>query len=205
MHVLAGNRTAHRGGMDSDFFRHFLDHHGFEQVNSMVQKFALAANDGLADLQYRLAALLNVLDELHGRLIALFHVGAHVLFDFRALVQELSICWTDPKLRQVLIIHQDKILVAMLHEGHVGLNQLGVDLVVTQSRFGIERADELVRSHHLFHGTRNRLGNLFVLLVDQKVQMPVDHLQGIFNDLIVFGVFAAIYVAGLLQMIELGQ
>ena len=65
--------------MHPDFFRHFLDHHGLEVIDAMFQEVPLAEHDGVADLGDGLLALLDVLDELDGALVALFDVVASVL------------------------------------------------------------------------------------------------------------------------------
>src|SRR5215813_802671 len=100
VHVFVGNRAAHSGRMNADFFRHFLDHHGLEQINTVVQKFSLPSNDGIANLQNGLPALLNVLDELHRRLIAFFYIGADFFFYSVAMIEEAAIGGTHAKLRK---------------------------------------------------------------------------------------------------------
>src|SRR5258706_16267648 len=49
--VLAGHGAADRGGMHADFFRDFFDHHGLQRIGTVIEKFTLASDDGLADAQ----------------------------------------------------------------------------------------------------------------------------------------------------------
>ena len=64
MRILAGHRPAHRRRMHPDLLRHFLDHHRLQIVDAAIQKLPLPADDRVADLQNRLLALLDVLDQL---------------------------------------------------------------------------------------------------------------------------------------------
>ena len=64
--------------MHADFFRHFLDHHGLERVGAVIQEFALPGDDGLANAQNGVLALLDVFHQLHGRGETLFDVVAHI-------------------------------------------------------------------------------------------------------------------------------
>ena len=65
--VFAGHGAAHRRRMHADFFGHFLDHHGLQGVRPVIEKFALARDDGLADAQDGVLALLDVLHQLDRR------------------------------------------------------------------------------------------------------------------------------------------
>ena len=47
MRVLIGDGAADGGGMHAHFFRHFLDHHGPQLVDALVEEFFLAADDRL--------------------------------------------------------------------------------------------------------------------------------------------------------------
>ncbi len=77
--VFVGDGTADGGRMHADFFGHLLDHHGFQLVDAAFEKILLAGHDDVTDFRDRLLALLNILDELDGALVALFHVVARVL------------------------------------------------------------------------------------------------------------------------------
>src|SRR5437588_124009 len=78
MRVFAGYGAAHRGWMHTDFLGHFLDHHRLERVGSLVQKFPLPRDDGLADAQDGVLALLDVFHQLHGGGETLFDIVAHI-------------------------------------------------------------------------------------------------------------------------------
>ena len=76
--VFAGYGAAYRGGVHADFLRHFLDHHGLERVRTLIQKFALPRNNGLAHAQNGVLALLDVFHQLHGGGKAFLDVVAHI-------------------------------------------------------------------------------------------------------------------------------
>src|SRR5260221_9637044 len=57
--ILAGHRAADCGRMHADFFRDILDHHGLQRIVTVVEKFALPRDDGLADAQDGVLALFD--------------------------------------------------------------------------------------------------------------------------------------------------
>src|SRR5882672_4008997 len=138
--VLAGYGTAHGGGMHSDFFSHLLDHHGLKMVDASFQKVLLPGDDAVTDFGDGLFALLDVLDELDGALVALFDVVAGILVVVVA-GDQLLVGRIEAKLRQIVVVHQDQPLVAVLDESDIGFNQAGLDFVVLQPRAGIKSAD----------------------------------------------------------------
>ena len=71
----------------------------------------------------------------------------------------------------------------MLDEGDVGLDEAGLDFVVTQAGARIEGADVVERGLHGFDGAADGLGNFFVLLVLQGAQMLVDDGRGVLQNL----------------------
>ena len=76
--ILIRNGTADGGRVNTHFLGNLLDHHGSKVINSSVQEFSLAANNRLTNLDDRLFALLDVLDELNCRGEPLFDVIAHL-------------------------------------------------------------------------------------------------------------------------------
>src|SRR5579883_1611884 len=177
--VLVGHRAADGGGMHADFFGHLLDHHGLQMIDALFQKLLLARHDGIADFHDGLLALLDVLDQLDGALVALFHVVARVF----VVGEQALIGGVEPELGHVLVVHQAQPLVAVFDEGHVGLDQARGDLVVAQAGAGIEGADEIQRRRDGLQGTADRLGNLLVLFHLYGAQMVVDNRQRVGNDL----------------------
>ena len=162
--VFVGHRTAHGGRMHADFFGHLLDHHGLQLVDAAFEEILLAGHDGIADLYDGLLALLDVLDQLDGALVALFDVVASVSCRWfrseQALVSRIK-----AKLRYVFVIHQDQPLIAVLDESDIGFNQSSRTFVITESRTGIECANVVEGRLHCLDRATSRLGNLFVLLV----------------------------------------
>ena len=93
----------------------------------------------------------------------------------------------------------------MFHKRDIRLDQLRLDLVVAQPGLGIESTNELMGLHNGLNGPANRFGDFLVLLVLQEVDLPFHDFVRIFDDLIVFRIFRAFQVAGLDQILELGQ
>jgi len=92
VHVLARDRPADRRWVNANLFGDFLDHHGLELVDPLVQKVTLPADDSVTDLQNRLTPLLDVLDQLHRGFIPFFHVRLYVFLHAAVLVvQHLAI------------------------------------------------------------------------------------------------------------------
>ena len=76
--IFTGNRAADGGRMHADFFGDLLDHHRLQLVDALFEEILLPGDDGVADLGDGLLALLDVLDQLDGALVALFDVVAGV-------------------------------------------------------------------------------------------------------------------------------
>ena len=76
--VLVGNGPADGGGMHSDLFSHFLDHHRAQVIHPMTQEGRLPPHDRLADAPNRLAPLLDVTQKLDRRVVSLFDVVTNV-------------------------------------------------------------------------------------------------------------------------------
>src|SRR5579864_1168190 len=171
--IFIRHRAADGGRMHADFFSHLLDHHGLQLIDALFQKILLARNDGITDLHDGLLALLDILDELDGALVALFDVIAGVLV-VGVLGQEPLIGRIQAKLWYVFIVHQTEPLIAMLDESDVRLNQSRGGLVVALPRTRIERLDELQRRRNRFQRTTDRFGNFLVLFHLHGAQMLVN-------------------------------
>src|SRR6266849_6066952 len=72
--VLAGHRSADRGWMYTHLLGHLFNHHRLQLIDPVSQKIALALHNALANLEDGMLALLDILHELDGRGVALFHV-----------------------------------------------------------------------------------------------------------------------------------
>src|ERR1700686_2728717 len=179
MRVFVGHRTAYRGRMHAYFFGHLLDHHRFQLVDAPFEEILLAGNDAIANFGDGLLALLDVLDELDGALVALFHVVASAFFVGAVAGDQLLVGRIQAKLGQVFIFHDDQPLVAVLHESDIGFDEARLDLVVAQTRTGIEGANVVESLLHGFDRTSDGLGDFFVLLVLQAAQMLVDDGRGV--------------------------
>ncbi len=89
------------------------------------RKSCCRATNGIANLGDRLLTLLDVLDQLDGALVALFHVVAGI-FVVGIASEQAFVSRIETKLGNVIFVHHHQPLVAMLHEGNVGLDQPGL-------------------------------------------------------------------------------
>ena len=169
--------------MHADFFGHLLDHHGFQLVDASFEEILLARDDAIANLRDGLLALLDVLDQLDGTLIALFDVIACALFVGTVARDQLLVGRIEAKLRQVFVVHDDQPFIPMLHEGDVRLDQSSLNFVIAKTRTGVERANVLESLLHGFDRTANRFGNFFMLFVLNAAKVVVDDSHGILQNL----------------------
>src|SRR5712672_1536294 len=137
MRVLAGHGAADRGRMHADFFGDLLDHHGLQRVGTVVEKFTLARDDGLADTQDSVFALLDVFHQLNGGGESFLHVIAHIAVGSVAH-QQAAIRGAETELRDIVLVQERLPLIVDLAEIDVRLDQSGLRLVVAKSRTGIE-------------------------------------------------------------------
>ena len=129
MRVFAGYGAAHRGWMHTDFLGHFLDHHRLERVGSLVQKFPLPRDDGLADAQDGVLALLDVFHQLHGGGETLFDIVAHITVG-SILDQQAAVGGAQAQLRHVIFVEVCLPLAVDLAEIDVRFDQPRFRLVV---------------------------------------------------------------------------
>src|ERR1035437_546359 len=122
MHIFAGHGAAHGGGMHPYLLRHFLDHHGLQTIQPVAEEFGLAPHDGLADLEDGLLALLDILHQLDGRRVALADVIPDFLGGAVLAIQHLAVLGVQAKLRDILIVHLNDVIVAILGEEDVRLH-----------------------------------------------------------------------------------
>ena len=92
--------------MHAHFFGHFLDHHGLQSVRAVIEKIALARDDGLADAQNGVFALLDIFHQLDRGGEAFLHVVAHVAVGGIA-GQQAAIGGAQAQLRHVVFVDED--------------------------------------------------------------------------------------------------
>jgi len=159
--VLAGNSAANCGGMDADFFRDFLDHHGLERVGAEIEIFALTRDDGLANAKNGVLALLDVLHQLDSGGETLFDVIADVAIS-SITDKQAAVSWAQAELGQVVFVEESDPLTVDFAEIDVGLDEAGFGLVVAKTRPGIKFLDDIKSSLDDF---------------DRTVKSPRDFLQ----------------------------
>ena len=158
--------------MNADLFRHFLDHHRLQFVDSQLQKLLLAAHDGVADLHDGLLALLNIFNELNRALKPLLDVITSVAVIALASHQT-PVRGIEPQRRYVIIVHHDNPLFAVLHEGDVRLDQPRLRFVVAKPRARIKGPYVLQRGQDRLDRATKSTADFLVLLVLQSPQMLV--------------------------------
>src|SRR5208337_532531 len=109
--ILIGDGTADSGRVNTHLLCNLLNHHGAKVINSSVQEFSLPANNRLADLDDRLFALLDVLDELNCRGEPLFDVVAH-LPRRAVLPQQAAVMVAESQLGKAVLVHDHLITVS---------------------------------------------------------------------------------------------
>src|SRR5215472_3331006 len=158
--IFASYGSAYRRRVYANFFRHFLDHHRLERVRTLIQKFSLPSDDGLANAKNGVLSLLDVFHQLHGCGEALLHVVAHVsisgIFD-----KQTPVRGTQAQLRHVVFVQIGLPLAVYFAEVNVWLDQARFGFVVAQARPGIELLDDVDGALHDFQravqGARNFL------------------------------------------------
>ena len=150
--------------MDANFFRHFLDHHRLELVDTSFEEISLPEHNRITNFQNGLLALFDVFDQLNGALKALFDVIARVAVVAIAS-QQFAICRIQSQRGYIVVVHHDQPLVAMLHKSDIRLNQARLHNVVAQARSRIECANVPQGGLHGLYRPVDGAGNFLVLLV----------------------------------------
>src|SRR5262249_14791205 len=181
--IFVGDSTAYRRRMHADFFGHLLDHHGFQEIDSSFQKFLLAGNNGVANFRDGLLTLLDVLDQLNGALVALFHVVARVLVVVSVTRDELLVGRIEAQLGQVFVVHDDQPLISVLHKSDIRLNQASLDFVVSKPGTRIEGSNVIEGTLDRFDRASDGFGNFLVLFVLHATQVLIDDRHGVLQYL----------------------
>ena len=123
--VFVGDGAADGGGVDADLFRHFLDHHGAEGFDALVEEVLLAADNHFTGPEDGAFALGDVAHELHGGAEALLDV----VLDFLVSAfgdQHAAVAGAEAEAGQVFLVHGDLPLSAALDEDDVRLDEAGL-------------------------------------------------------------------------------
>ena len=178
--VLVGHGAAHRGGVNADLFRHFLDHHGAQAFHAQFQKLLLAADNDFAGAENGALALGNVAHQLHGGAEALLHVVLD-LFVGALGHQHAAVAGAEAQAGQVFLVHGHFPLRAALDEDHVGLDEAGLLAVVLAAGAGVEGADELDAGVGLGGGDLRGAGQVLHIALLQQGQVLGDDQRGHFH------------------------
>src|SRR5690348_3082964 len=175
--IFAGDGAADGGGVNTDFLSDFLDHHGLESIGAVIEKFALASNDGLADAKDGVLALLDVFHQLDGGGEAFLDVIADVAVGSVA-GEEAPVSGAETELGHVIFVQEDLPLVVDFAEINVGLDKTRFSLVVTKAGTRIELLDDLERSLNDLQRAVERAGDFFQLVGLHLLQMFGNYLLG---------------------------
>ena len=118
----------------------------------MAQEFGLAADNRLAHFHNGLLPLLDVLHELDSRHVPLAHVVANFLGSAIVAFQHLAVLRIEPKLRHILIVHLDDVIVAILSKVDVGLHHARACAGIAQTRPRIQVLNHVHRNLHVLYG-----------------------------------------------------
>src|ERR1019366_8253433 len=122
VHIFAGHGAANRGRMHAHLLGYFLDHHGLQIIQPVAEEFGLPPHDGLANLEDGLLALLDILHQLDSRRVPLAHVIPDFLGGAVLAIQHLTVLRVQAKLRDVLIVHLNDVIFAVLGKEDVRLH-----------------------------------------------------------------------------------
>src|SRR5713101_5521186 len=140
--VLAGHRAADGRGMHADFLGDFLDHQGLQSIRTAIEKFALPRDDGLADAQDGVFALLDVFHQLNRGGESFFYVIAHVAIGGIAH-QQAAVGGAQAQLRHVVFVQEGLPLIVDFAEIDIRLDQAGLGFVIAEPRARIELLDDI--------------------------------------------------------------
>src|SRR3989442_6394532 len=108
---LIGDSAADSRRMHPDFFSHVFDHHRLQLVDSSVKKVSLPADDGFANFDDDVFALLDIFQKLDSRLETVLDVIFHV-FVYSAPLEHVAVRRAQAKLRHLVLIRDDLVLPA---------------------------------------------------------------------------------------------
>src|SRR5271157_167627 len=175
--VLVGHGAADRRGVNADLLGHFLDHHGTERLNALLEKILLAVHNDLAGTQDCALALGDVAHELHRGAEALLNVLLHLFVGvFRG--EHLPIAPAEPQAGHIILVHGDHPVVIALDEHYVRLYKPRLLAVVLAPGTGIKSADIVDGGVRLGGGDLGRTRQIFYVTLLQQVQMPVYDERG---------------------------
>ncbi len=87
-----------------------------------LQEIQLPPHDGLANLENRLLALLDVLHQLNRGSIAFLHVIADFFARLLIAIEHALVLRVQAQLRDIVVVQLDQVLVAVFEDVNVRLN-----------------------------------------------------------------------------------
>ena len=144
----------------------------------MAEEIRLAPHDGLADFEDGLLALLDILHQLDGRGVALAHVVADFLGGAVVAIEHAAVLRVQAKLRHVLVVHLDDVIVAIFDEIDVRLHHPRAGARIAQAGPRIQVLDHLHGDLDVLERPPQHLGQFLVLPHLQQPQVVGDDLPG---------------------------
>jgi len=109
--------------MHPDVFGDVFEHHRTQTLNAFIQEFLLALDYRLADAIDRLAAMLDVFEQIDRRAETLFDVIARFLGRF-FIVEHLAVGLVDAQVRDAVVFKANDVAVADLFNRYFRNNRL---------------------------------------------------------------------------------
>ena len=129
----------------------------------------------MADPENGVLALLDILHQLDRGGESLFHVISHVAVG-RVARQQAAVGGVQPKLRQVVVVHENLPFAIHFAELNVRLDKPRLGFVVAQAGLRIEALDHVHGALHELDRAIERPRDIFELVILQKLQMLADDL-----------------------------
>ena len=126
--------------MHADILGDILEHHRFDMLDAVVEKFALPRDDALDHAVDRLPAMLDISQQIDGRP----HLVLDKILGFLrrlGLIQHPVICRADPQPRAAVVGKIDDVIVVELFDINLGRNKDRVLGRITPPRIRIELTD----------------------------------------------------------------
>ena len=151
---------------------------GFNWSMPNSRKSSLPAHHALANFQNGLLPLLDVLHELDGGSVAFFHVIPTSRLGSCVAIEHLAVLRIQAKLRNVLIVNADQVILAVFGNVNVRLHLARARTGVAQAGPRIQMLDHVDGDLDVLEGTLQQPGDFLELAQFHQFQMIVDHVPG---------------------------
>ena len=144
---------------------------GFSWSIPNSRKSSLPAHDALANFQNGLLPLLDVFHELDGGSVAFFDVIADVAIGFLVAIEHLAVLRIQPKLRNVLIVNADQVILAVFGNVNVRFHLARARTGIAQAGPRIQMLDDVDGDLDVLEGTVQQAGDFLELAQFHQFKM----------------------------------